>query len=342
MGHLSGVRLDRSLRPDDVGRRVVVRRRLADGSATDVLGELLRWDAGTLVVRDRHGADVEVDEGDILAAKTVPPPPERVPWHLRVDALEVQEQAVLGWAPLESTWLGRWLLRASEGFTGRANSVLPLGSPGVALPDALDRVRDWYAARGLEPVFQLPLPAAQDVYDHLLASGWTARDETVVMTADPAHVAAERVPPTTRHGSQPCVELGTELTAEWLATYHYRGGAELPPVAARLLTSAPLQAFASVRDDTGVVAVGRVAVGGEWAGITAMEVAPRGRRRGLAGAVLRALARFGADSGARGLYLQVSADNDAALRLYSGSGFAPHHRYRYVDPPAPPAPPASR
>ena len=34
-----------------------------------------------------------------------------------------------GWPPLERGELGGWMLRAAGGFTGRANSVLPLGDP---------------------------------------------------------------------------------------------------------------------------------------------------------------------------------------------------------------------
>lgn len=65
---------------DDVGSRVVVRRWVADERRglvpSDVLGTLEAWDeAGMLRVRRRDGEVVEVDERDILAAKTVPPPP---------------------------------------------------------------------------------------------------------------------------------------------------------------------------------------------------------------------------------------------------------------------------
>ena len=68
--------------PADVGARVVVRRRLphpAPGEPPlgDVLGELVSWDGGTLVVRTRDGVDVPVSEHLVLAAKRVPPPPAR-------------------------------------------------------------------------------------------------------------------------------------------------------------------------------------------------------------------------------------------------------------------------
>ena len=71
-----GVRYALSLTGDDVGARVVVRRRLADGGSGDLLGELLRWD-DDVVVRDRSGVVHTVRRTDVVAAKRVPPPPVR-------------------------------------------------------------------------------------------------------------------------------------------------------------------------------------------------------------------------------------------------------------------------
>ena len=63
--------------PADVGHRVVVRRRLAEGGTTDVLGELVRWDEALVGVRDRSGDVHLVDRADVVAAKRVPPPAPR-------------------------------------------------------------------------------------------------------------------------------------------------------------------------------------------------------------------------------------------------------------------------
>ena len=49
--------------------------------------------------------------------------------------------AAAHWRGTEEEWLGEWLLRAADGFTGRANSALPLGDPGLPLDDGA-RLRD--------------------------------------------------------------------------------------------------------------------------------------------------------------------------------------------------------
>ena len=63
--------------PEHVGRRVVVRHRLPDGRATDVLGDLQRLDAGGLAVLRPDGELVEVSAEHVVAARPVPPAPVR-------------------------------------------------------------------------------------------------------------------------------------------------------------------------------------------------------------------------------------------------------------------------
>lgn len=62
--------------PGDVGRRVSVRRVIdaATGSVGDVLGELVSYEDGVLVVDGRRGP-ARIDEGAVLASRVVPPPP---------------------------------------------------------------------------------------------------------------------------------------------------------------------------------------------------------------------------------------------------------------------------
>jgi hypothetical protein len=72
-----GVTYARTAGPEHVGTRVVVRRRLPDGGYGDLLGTLVSWSQDGLVVRDRHDAEHAVPLADVVAAKPVPPPPER-------------------------------------------------------------------------------------------------------------------------------------------------------------------------------------------------------------------------------------------------------------------------
>jgi N-acetylglutamate synthase len=240
---------------------------------------------------------------------------------------DLEHAAAPGWRAVEEEQLGDWLLRAADGFTGRANSALAAGDPARPLPDAIDAVCRWYAARGLPAMIAVPYPTGRpddSALDGELARlGWSIRaDAATVMTADPARVASGGGLATARVGVDPAPDQA------WLRRYHYRG-LELPPIAIRLLTSAAWQAFGSVRADGETIAIGRVAGSGGWAGLTAIEVEPARRRERLGSAVTAALAGQAVYRGARGLYLQVADENSAARSLYRKLGFADHHGYHY-------------
>ncbi|WP_444544821.1 GNAT family N-acetyltransferase, cg3035/Rv0428c family, partial [Streptomyces albospinus] len=152
MGFLAGGRAEVRITPADVGKRVSVRRltgaRAREPAFTDAVGVLTSWDEGVLSITRRSGECVRIEESTLVAAKVVPAAPAR----RRVPAAtvrELQEVAARGWPAIETERLGEWTLRASEGFTRRANSVLALGGPGVPLDEALARTGRWYGARGL-------------------------------------------------------------------------------------------------------------------------------------------------------------------------------------------------
>jgi N-acetylglutamate synthase len=225
------------------------------------------------------------------------------------------------WRGLEREPFGDWLLRAGGGFTGRANSVLVVGDPPAALPDAVAALTRWYAERGLRPRAQVPLPGAEAADEAFAAAGWARDEDVLVLTAALAGWPAPSVD----------VVLAAEPDEDWLTGYRYRGSA-LPPVARDVLLAADDPAFATVRLDPAPAppaAVARGVVVDGWLVVTAVTVEERYRRRGLATAVMASLGDWAADRGAHSCTLQVVATNAPALALYDRMGFTEHHRYHY-------------
>ncbi len=342
------------LTPADTGRRVVVRRRLGveAGRAVygDVLGLLESWAGGTLVIIRRDGERVTVPEDTVVAGKPVPPPPARGrpepgppdsgAWLARV--------AARGWPALETADLGGWLLQAADGFTGRANSVVPAGEPGMPLPAALDRVTEFYADRGLLPRIQAVVgtPLEHD----LAALGWRvhASGKAALTTVDVQVVRLSHPRVSEAVGALPHQEFGIDiddrLDDDWLRRYGRGPGS---PVARHVLGGprplglarakvrpgiAGVRAGDSEESAAGPAGIGRGVVTDQWLGISAVEVAPEIRRRGLGRALVAALLRWGVTQGATWAYLQVGSDETAALAMYDQLGFRTDHQYRYYGP----------
>jgi N-acetylglutamate synthase len=261
------------------------------------------------------------------------------PWHhgAVVSIIEIERVAAAHWRGTEEEWLGGWLLRAAEGFTGRANSALPLGDTGLPLDDALAAVTGWYRARGLPPMIAVPLPvrakagdgcpAAEHLDDQLSERSWPTRPgPAFVMTAELPKTPAPAVLP-----AGAGFRVDDEPDDAWLAMYHYRGRDDQPPVSRKVLMSAASQAFVSIRSGGGreVMAIGRLSMAAGWAGITAVEVDKSLRRAGLGRAMTAGICAEAARRGVRHVFLQVETANAAAIALYEQCGFRYSHRYHY-------------
>ncbi|QNE18470.1 GNAT family N-acetyltransferase [Kribbella qitaiheensis] len=299
----------------DIGHRVVVRHRLPGGQLTDVLGVLQSLDAESLVVRHADSTPYAVRLADISAAKPIPPLPLRP-----VDVEQLFLTTALGRPAVETSYVGQWLLRASEGWTGRANSLLPAGDPGMPLAEALKHTEAFYDERGLPPLALVRVGTTLDA--EFRQQGWVESrpgesDALVLLTSldlvngVPAYE----------------VEVNDHPDADWYGTA-FEG--EVPAPAPAVMEGAPKAVFASIREGGKVVAVGRGSMTGHWLGIDGVRVDPAYRRRGLATAVLQGLARWSGAQGGRRTYLEVLESNAAAVSTYLSLGYAEAYRYRYL------------
>ena len=295
-------------------------RRRVEGGLTDVVGHLLDASEVSLSVLRRDGDVVEIDPGNVTAAKVVPAAPVRTGWEVpHLTPEEMQRMCWAGWPAREHEMLGDWALRAHGGITGRANSAMAVGEPGRPLADALGAVAGWYTARGLPPLLQLPLtdPANDSVRD----LGWERLHVTLVQVAPIVKLLDGAPEPTLRAVVEPAP------SADWRSVMHDLDVDVERHVA--ILTGPPVVGFATLYGGTNPLAIGRVSVEGQWCGITSVDVVPTMRRRGLGSEVMSVLLRWAQDHGATSSYLQVRAVNAPALRLYAGLGYATHHPYGY-------------
>lgn len=289
----------------DLGSRVVVRRRVGP-RFTDLLGELSEITDTHLTVVTAKGA-VRVPLDEVHRAKRVP------------DVAGLEWAAAEAMPALHTERLGDWLLRSSEGYTGRANSVLPMGNPGMPFAAALERIGEFYRRHDQPPLFDVPLPLGRPVARALSDHGFAPVVSSLVMVIDlPDLVAATPEEPTFEHSPTP--------TPEMLAIIAGRRGT-LSPAAIHVLTQVPEITFIGYPRNPPLLSMARGTVTRSWLGLFHVETVPAARRQGLGRAAVGALARWGRQRAATRAYLQVESDNEAAIGLYESIGFTVHHTY---------------
>lgn len=216
-------------------------------------------------------------------------------------------------------------MRFAGGYTGRANSVNPFGPARGDREANLRRCEDLFRERALRPLFRItPLVDPPDLEAVLEARGYVRRSETLVMVREPA--ATPRI----RRDVDLLIE--ERVSPDWLKLFSKWVG--IPPERERLhrailMDIGPAAAFARIRAGGRDLACGLAVREPPWVGLFDLATAPDRRGEGLGTALVTGLLGWGAAGGSPRAYLQVTAENAAAIRLYRRLGFREAYRYAY-------------
>lgn len=219
---------------------------------------------------------------------------------------------------------GPFVVRAHAGGTGRANAASSLDpTPDPGLEARIARIEALYAALGLPPRFRSTPLDPPGLADRLAARGYVAKDETVILLAPVAAIAA----PDLAAKAEPAPD------ADWMAVAataeHQSPARRREKEATPALLMVP-GAWITLRVAGLPAAVVSVVAAGPLAGFFDLAVRPEQRRNGLAARAVRAAAHWGAGQGAAWLFCQVAAANAPSLALNAGLGMTEAYRYRYL------------
>ena len=142
--------------------------------------------------------------------------------------------------------------------------------------------------------------------------------QSLVLTAGSSHIEAV---------DGPEIILSADPTPAWLGC-HWQGHNDDDRWIDIVRRISGPRAFALAQLDNGAAGTALASIEENWACITAVHTVPDCRRRGVARALVGALADW-AHPQCDGLFLQVESDNEPALGLYTSSGFQPAYRYHY-------------
>lgn len=235
------------------------------------------------------------------------------------EAEELEHACADAWPAEVDERLGEWRMRAAGGFTGRANSTLAVGDPGMPVADALAMTETFATTHGITPTAQVVAGSAAE--RAIERAGWAPKPDHPGGTEVRVLVGPLGEPEDSRAIVHDTVPKGW-----WPLVV---GADEPAPAERRVLTGGNRVGFAELTLDGAVVAVGRGAVVDDLLHIARLAVAPAHRRRGLAVELMAALTHWGATAGAKRGVLQVADHNAGAISLYHRLGYVEHHRYRY-------------
>ncbi|HWH94645.1 MAG TPA: GNAT family N-acetyltransferase [Baekduia sp.] len=258
---------------------------------------------------------------------------------------QLERLAARAWPADEVQQVEGWLLRRTVGVDRRrCNSLLP-PADSLAAVRTLELALATAEKLGVAAVIQVSPAEAHRPLDEALEDRGMAFGDPSLVLAGPlraqAAVAADITiqiregPPEPGPVASPpafAVQLG-DLDDEWVEAWTEVSGTDGTRATADLVLSqlGDRARFAIAVDAPSSVPLG-VGIGVAekgWLGLFSLAVTPAARHQGIASAIVDALEGWSATAGAERVYLQVEADNAAALAFYARRGFFIAHSYHY-------------
>lgn len=239
---------------------------------------------------------------------------------------ELERLAARAWPADELHEVEGWLLRRTAGVDRRrSNSLLPPADPAAAVR-TLDLALATAEEVDIAPVVQVsPAEHHRGLDEALSAMGAAAGGDSLVL-AGPLQAAGDR--------SSAGIDVTlSPLAREWVEDWATVSGIAGTTATADLVLSqvGDRACFATATDRTTnePLAVGIGVVEDAWLGLFSLATTPPARRHGIASGLIDHLEHWASSHDATGTYLQVEADNTAALTLYATRGFHIAHSYHY-------------
>jgi len=236
----------------------------------------------------------------------------------------VEELCAAAWPALEDETVAGWQLKYAAGVSRRSNSANPTPDATEDLALVAPIVESFFRTRGLPSRFRILsfLPSQMD--DWLAARGYEIESGTRTLQA--RDIGASKQSSRTVLSSSPDPAWIDGVTAA-----QGREGAERETYARIVSLLTASAAFAVAHNESGEAAswaFGVVTAHGLC--IESVATRPDQRGKGFAGETVSTLMAWGASRGAGAAFLQVQADNHAAVRVYDRLGFDRElYRYHY-------------
>lgn len=233
------------------------------------------------------------------------------------------------WPAASVQYDGTWVIRLTAGHPAkRLNSVNPL-DPGdlTGLNERIGRAGRRFEAYGRPLTFRMSPLSGERLNAHFDALGWSVFGESIVMRLPLANApdvdsAIDQIP---------LKDISRFMRA---ATKTHRLDASLRPGLSEVIGAIKAEAGLFVLEEKSEPVSSLVCVhDAELAGLFEVATAQDKRGKGFGRRSILSALKWAKLRGARQAWLQVDADNAAAIGLYRSLGFAEVYRYHYRQPP---------
>lgn len=243
---------------------------------------------------------------------------------MKKEILQLEELAINAFPAILTELYDGWILRYSNGYTYRGNSINPLYLSTIDLKDKIKYCECKYFEKGLPCVYKMT-----ENIDRALDINLENQGYTIEKSAD---IMAWKIDKNIKFKIEE-VEISMHMTNEWLEGFLSLNGTTKESIkltAKTMLSNINNPVFcASINEGGIMIACGLGVLENGKLGLYDIHVMEQHRRKGLGRKICKTIINDAIKNGANSVYLQVASLNEKAVKLYSSLGFSKVYTYWY-------------
>lgn len=243
---------------------------------------------------------------------------------MKKEILQIEELSINAFPAILTELYDGWILRYSNGYTYRGNSVNPLYPSTIDLIDKIKYCEYKYFEKGLPCIFKMTENVDRALDISLENQGYTIEKSADVMECKINKYIELDIED---------VQISTDMTNEWLEGFLNLNGTtkeNIKSTAKTMLSNIKNPVFCvSIYKDKIMIACGLGVLENNKIGLYDIYVMEKYRRNGFGKMICKVIINEGLEIGADSAYLQVVSLNEKAINLYSSLGFKKVYTYWY-------------
>lgn len=237
---------------------------------------------------------------------------------------KVEEATLHTWPAIDNLVANGWVIRTSQGYTKRANSVSPLHfSADCDIAEQIVKCEEHFASLNQDAIFKMtPYVEPRNLDDILADAGYAVIDESSVQQVRLSEVDKPRL----------AARLERQIGDDWFNALIQCGGISETnsKILRRMLQNSSLpQGFATLYEEDIPVACGLGVIREQIVALYDIVTHPAYRRKGYGEQLVLNILDWARSEGAAESCLQVVKQNEGAVALYNKIGYGEIYPYWY-------------
>ncbi|MGP4040131.1 GNAT family N-acetyltransferase [Gracilibacillus sp. D59] len=241
-----------------------------------------------------------------------------------LDIQKIEELSMNAFPSLQTQLINGWILRFSNGYAKRANSVNPIYDSQEDIQQKIEECEKIYREKGLRVIYKLTKQVFPKQLDQILEQkGYDVTGETSVQVLS---LKQRKIKMSDK------AVISNQFAETWFTDFcelNHIADTDQHTFKQMLKNISAEVCYICLINNKETLACGMGVLEDGWLGLYDIVVSEKYRNKGYGVEIVSSILHWGESLGAKNAYLQVMLNNKQAINLYAKLGFTEAYQYWY-------------